>query len=125
MTSPTTNTVTELLVRQLREASNSTLSGFDKVHARALMREAAAALSTHPHTGGREAVIEECAVIAAGHSARRERLQRGRTFSDLPEGAQIEIAAEERGEDIAAHEIAKAIRALASPPLQKTQKETT
>lgn len=53
---------------------------------------------------------ERCANIAANHSARRDRHQRGKTFNPMPEEAILEIQAEERGEDIAAAEIAKAIR---------------
>ena len=52
--------------------------------------------------------------VADGHkgSAQRKRLARGLRLANLPDHAQAEVVAEERGEDIASEVIAREIRAL-------------
>lgn len=65
----------------------------------------------------RAKAIEECASIAKAHkgSAPKRRLVR---LGTLPQEAQNEIVAEERGEDIASEIIEKSIRALLSAPTE-------
>lgn len=60
-----------------------------------------------------EAEREACAKVAESHkgSAAKRRLSRGLKLSHVHPDAQMEIVAEERGEDIAARIIAQAIRA--------------
>ena len=62
----------------------------------------------------RRRVLEEAVAIAKAHkgTAKAERLARGMKLGFLDREAQTEIAAEERGEDIAADKIADAIHAL-------------
>jgi hypothetical protein len=66
----------------------------------------------------REETVAECAKVALGHKGRAAQERRTKTLKHshrfMSEEMYAEIQAEERGEDIAAEEIAKAIRALAS-----------
>lgn len=63
---------------------------------------------------GRLAGLKEAAAVAKAHkgSAAKKRRERGIKLSSMEEWQQQEVIAEERGEDIAADIITRAIRAL-------------
>lgn len=70
---------------------------------------------TEAYRAGQENMQSRAAVLATAHigAATRDRQSRkGMRLGDLSEDARLEIAAEERGENIAAEQIAKAIRGL-------------
>jgi hypothetical protein len=77
--------------------------GLDDVDMAILQAEIASAVAAEQ---------ERCAKIAEAHKgkAAKTRRDRGQTFKFMSEEAAAEIVAEERGEDIAAEMIAKAIR---------------
>lgn len=74
------------------------------------MRDAAVEIENLRRALDRE--TEACALLADAHkgAAARNRRAKGNVLAGLPEEAQLEILAEERGEDLASGEIAKAIR---------------